>query len=112
MSPLPFEVFSFRSVGDAVARALHVDESPDCRIVNGRTVLTFRRLGAVSWTEAQQMEFALRVAAVARVVLAEHPRAQLRRGATRAIVVALKDATVLNGCDVTRRWECIVPSHG
>ena len=112
MSPLPFEVFSFRSVGDAVARALHVDESPDCRIVNGRTVLTFRRLDAVRWPEAQQMEFALRVAAVARVVLAEHPRAQLRRGATRAIVIALKDATVLRGCEVTRRWECIVPMDG
>ena len=112
MSPLPFEVFSFRSVGDAVARGLHVEESPDCRIVNGRTVITFRRLGAVQWPEAQQVEFALRAAAVARVVLAEHPRAQLRRGAARAIVIVFKDATVLEGCEITRRWECIVPIQG
>ena len=112
MSPLPFEVFSFRSVGDAVARDMHVDESPDCRIVNGRTVITFRRLGAAGWPEAQQLEFALRAAAVARAVLAEHPRAQLRRGATRAIVIVLKDAIVLHGCEVTRRWECIVPIEG
>lgn len=111
MSPL-LEVFSFPSVGDAVARALRVDESPDCRIVNGRTVITFRRLGAVFWPEPQQMEFALHAAAVARTVLAEHPRAQLRRGATRAIVIVLKDATVLQGCEVTRRWECIVPIQG
>jgi len=108
VSPLP-EVFSFRSVGDAVALGLHVDESPDCRIVNGRTVITFRRIDAVRWLEAQQMEFALRAAAVARAVLAKHPRAQLRRGATRAIVIVLKDTTVLQGCEVTRRWECIVP---
>ena len=96
-------------MGDAVARGLRVDESPDCRIVNGRTVITFRRLGAVQWPEAQQVEFALRTADVARAVLAEHPRWQLRRGATRAIVVAFRDATVLQGCEVTRRWECIVP---
>ena len=111
MSPLP-EVFSFRSVGDAVARGLHVDESPDCRLANGRTVITFRRLGAVGWSEAQQMEFALRAAAVARAVLAQHPRAQLRRHAKRAIVIAFKDAIVLQGCEVTRRWECIVPMNG
>ncbi|MFL5619135.1 MAG: hypothetical protein ACJ79A_12190 [Gemmatimonadaceae bacterium] len=111
MSPLPFEVFSFRSVGDAVARALRVDQSPDCRIVNGRTVITFRRLGAARWPEAQQMEFAQRAAAVARAVLTDDPRRQLKRGATRAIVIAFKDAAVVQGCEVTARWECIVPGQ-
>ena len=77
VSPLPFEVFSFRSVGDAIARALQIDHSPDCRIVNGRTVLTFRRLGAARWPEAQQVEFALRAAAVARAVLADDRSRQL-----------------------------------
>jgi hypothetical protein len=111
VSPLPFEVFSFRSVGDAIARALHVDPSPDCRIVNGRTVITFRRLGAARWPEPQQMEFALRAAAVARAVLADDSRRQLKRGATRAIVIAFKDAAVLQGCEVTARWECTVPGR-
>jgi hypothetical protein len=57
------------------------------------------------------MEFALRVAAVARTVLAGDDRRQLRRGATRAIVVAFKDAAVVQGCEVTARWECTVPAH-
>lgn len=112
MSPLHFEVFAFRSVGEAIARALQIDQPPDCRIVNGRTVLTFRRLGAARWPEARQVEFALRAAAIARTVLADDHRRQLRRGATRAIVVAYKDANVVRGCEVTARWECTVPAHG
>ena len=111
VNPLHFEVLSFRSVGDAIARALHVDPPPECRIVNGRTVITFRRLGAARWPETQQMEFALRAAAVARTVLAGDDRRQLRRGATRAIVVAFKDAAVVQGCEVTARWECTVPAQ-
>lgn len=111
MSPLPFEVFSFRSVGDAIARALQIDHPPECRIVNGRTVLTFRRLGAARWPEAQQVEFALRAAAIARAVLRDDHRRQLRRGATRAIVVAYKDSNVVQGCEATARWECTVPAQ-
>lgn len=111
MSPHLLEVFTFRSVGDAIARALRIDPSPECRIVNGRTVLTFRRLGAARWPEAQQMEFALRAAAVARAVLADDQRRQLKRGATRAIVIAFKDAAVVGGCEVTARWECTVPGQ-
>jgi hypothetical protein len=106
-----FEIFTFRSVGDAIARALRVDPSPECRIVNGRTRITFRRLGAARWPEAQQMEFALRAAAAARVVLADDQRGQLRKGATRAIVIAFKDAAVVQGCEVTARWECTVPGQ-
>jgi hypothetical protein len=53
----------------------------------------------------------LRVAAVARTVLAGDDRRQLRRGATRAIVVAFKDAAVVQGCEVTARWECTVPAQ-
>lgn len=111
MSPLPFEVFSFRSVGDAIARALRVDPPPECRIVNGRTVITFRRLGAARWPEEEQVGFALRAAAVARAVLADDRRRQLKRGATRAIVIAFKDAGVVQGCEVTARWECTVPGQ-
>lgn len=111
MNPLDFEVFNFRSVGDAIARAMRVDPSPDCRVVNGRTVITFRRLGAARWPETQQMEFALRAAAVARAVLADDQRRKLRKGATRAIVIAFKDAAVVQGCEVTMRWECTVPGQ-
>ena len=111
MSPNPFEVFTFRSVGDAIARALGVDPAPDCRVLHGRTILTFRRLGAARWPEAQQMEFALRAAAVARTVMADDSRRQIRKGATRAIVVALKDAAVVRDCEVTARSECTVPGQ-
>jgi hypothetical protein len=105
------EIFIFRSVGDAIARALGVDPAPECHIFHGRTVLTFRRLGAARWPEAQQMEFALRAAAAARAVLADDKRRQLRKGATRAITIAFKDAAVVQGCEVTARWECTVPGQ-
>ena len=112
MSPNPLEVFSFRSVGDAIGRALRVDPPPDCRILHGRTVLTFRRLGAARWPEAQQVEFALRAASTARAVLADDRRQQIRKGATRATVVSFKDSAVVQGCEVTARWECTIPSQG
>lgn len=96
-------------MGDAIGRALRVDPPPDCRIANGRTTLTFRRLGAARWPEAQQMEFARRAATVARAVLADDQRRQLKRGATRAIVIAFKDTGVVQGCEVTARWECTIP---
>jgi hypothetical protein len=111
VSPLHFEVFTFRSVGDAIARALRVEPPPDCHILHGRTVITFRRIGAARWPEVQQMEFALRAAAVARAVLADDERRQLRKGATRAITIAFKDSAVLEGCEVTARWECTVPAQ-
>ena len=110
MKPSPFEVFTFRSVGEAVARALNVDSVPECRVAHGRVTLSFRRLGAARWPEAQQIEFALRVVDAARVVLAGDSRWQLRRGATRAIVVIYEDATNVHGCAVTARWESVVPS--
>ena len=109
MKPSPFEVFSFRSVGEAVARALNLESVPDCRVVHGRVTLSFRRLGAARWAEAQQIELALRVVEAARVVLAGDARWQLRRGATRAIVVVYEDSSVVHGCAVTARWECAVP---
>ena len=112
MSPSPFEIFTFRSVGEAVARALGIGSPPECRVVHGRVTLTFRRLGAAHWAEPQQMELALRAVEVARPVLAGDSRWQLRRGATRAIVVIFEDSGVAQGCAVTARWECAVPmSH-
>jgi len=48
---------------------------------------------------------------VARTVLAGDGRRQLRGGATRASVVAFKDAAVVQGCEVTARWECTVPAQ-
>jgi hypothetical protein len=103
------EVHRFPSVGTPIGRALGV-EPPECRVQNGRTTLTFRRLGATRWSEAQQMEFARRAVAVARSVLADDDRGQLRRGARRAIVIVLEDATVVQDCAVVARWECTVPS--
>jgi hypothetical protein len=104
-----FEIERFPSAAGPIARELGVASPPECRIRNGRTTLTFRRLGATRWSEAQQMEFALRAASVARVVLADDRRGQLRRSAMRAIGVVFEDATSVDGCAVVARWECVVP---
>jgi hypothetical protein len=109
VTPSPFDVFRFRSIGDAVGRALNVDPSPECRIENGRTTLTFRRLGASRWSENEQMHLARRAVAVARAALGDDSRGKLRRGATKAITIVYKDTTVVQGCEVVSRWECTVP---
>jgi hypothetical protein len=105
------EIHRFPSAAEPIARELGIASPPECRIHNGRTTLTFRRLGGTRWAEAQQMEFALRAASVARAVLADDRRGQLRRSAMRAIGVAFEDATAVNGCAVVARWECVVPGQ-
>jgi hypothetical protein len=90
--------------------ALGVEPVPVCRIGHGRITLTFRRAGASRWSEEQQIEHAIRVAAVARNVLANNPRRAVRRRATRAIVVVYEDLTLVRGCEVLARWECVVPA--
>jgi len=111
MMPWDFEVRRFPTAGEPIGRTLGVPSPPECLIDNGRTKLTFRRLGGTRWTEPQQMDFALRAASVARGVLASDRRGQLRRSARRAIVVVYEDATVVQGCAVVARWECVVPGQ-
>ena len=111
MMPWQFEVHRFPTVAEPIGRTLGIASPPDCRIQHGRTTLTFRRLGGTQWTEPQQMEFALRSASIARGVLAADRRGQIRRSARRAIVVVYEDATVVQGCAVVARWECVVPGQ-
>jgi hypothetical protein len=106
-----FEVFRFRSAARSIAQVLGVDPPPDCMVRNGRTTVTFRRLGGSRWPEPQQMEFARRAASVVRRVFIEDDRRQLRSAAGRAIVVAFEDAAVVDGCAVSARWECTVPGQ-
>jgi hypothetical protein len=105
------EVITFRSVGTAIAHALAVQPPPECRIAHGRTTITFRRLGASRWSEEQQIDYAIRAAAVARAVFENDDRRQVRRAATNATVVVFEDATILHGCAVVARWECVVPAQ-
>jgi hypothetical protein len=113
MSRLQVGVARYGSVAQAIGRALGVEAAPQCQIGQGRITLTFRRLGASRWSEHQQIEHALRVAATARAVLADDPRRAVRERATRAIVVVYEDATLVRGCAVVARWECVVPAaHG
>ena len=108
--PLRVGVVKYASVGSAIARALGVDPSPEVYL-GQRITLTFRRLGATRWDEAQQTDFALRIAAVAREVLASDSRRAIRgRSKTRAIVVVFEDARLDHGCSVLARWECVVPA--
>jgi len=109
MKRLRVGVTRFASVANAIADALGIEPQPDCRIGHGRIMLTFRRLGASRWPEKQQIEFALRAAGIAREVLAADSRRTVRGRASRAIVVVYEDATLLSGCSVIARWECVVP---
>jgi hypothetical protein len=110
MSRLQVGVVRYASVATAIARALGAEHAPQCQIGQGRITLTFRRLGASRWSEDRQMEHALQVAAVARRVLADDPRGAVRERGSRAIVVVYEDATVVRGCAVLARWECVVPA--
>jgi hypothetical protein len=100
----------YASVATEIGRVLGVDPAPYCQIWQGRVALTFRRLGASRWSENQQIEHAVRAAAVARTVLAGDRRRAVRGRATRAILVVYEDATVVRGCAVVARWECVVPA--
>ena len=110
MNGLRVGVVRYASVGTAIGRALGAEPAPDCRIGQGRITLTFRRLGATRWPESRQVEHALRVAAVARAVLADDSRRAVRQRASRAIVVVYEDASLARGCAVVARWECVVPA--
>jgi hypothetical protein len=110
MSRLQIGVVRYASVATAIGRALGVEPAPYCQIGQGRITLTFRHLGASRWSENQQIEHALRAAATARAVLADDSRRAMRERATRAIVVVYEDATLVRGCAVVARWECVVPA--
>jgi hypothetical protein len=109
--PIRVGIVRYASITTAIERALGCDRPPECWIGHGRTTITFRRLGATSWPEARQIEYALRVASVTREVLADDSRHAVRQRATRAIVVVYEDASLLRGCAVVARWECVVPAN-
>ena len=110
MSRLKVGVVRHADVAHAIGRSLGISPEPDCRIGHGRITVTFRRLGAARWSEEQQIAFALRAAVSARDVLRNDRHQSIRERATRAIVVVLEDVTLVQGCAVHARWECVVPA--
>lgn len=100
----------YASIAAAIVRALGVEPPPYCEIGHGRITLTFRRLGATRWPEKQQIEYALKVVEAARGVLGADKRRAVRERANRAIVVVYEDATLVRGCSVVARWDCVVPA--
>ncbi|HEV7990371.1 MAG TPA: hypothetical protein VGP25_01010 [Gemmatimonadaceae bacterium] len=110
MSGWRFEVNRFPSIGREIALALGVEPPPECKLDHGRITLTFRRLAGTRWAESQQIEYAVRATGVARMVCANDDRRQVRKAGTRAIAVAFEDATVVQGCAVVARWECVMPA--
>jgi hypothetical protein len=100
----------YASAATEIGRVLGLDPAPDCGLLHGRIMLTFRRLGASRWTQEQQFEYALQAVSIARVVLANDAKRAVRKRATRAIAVIYEDVTLVRGCEVTARWECIVPT--
>lgn len=109
MARLKAGIIRYNSVATAIASALGVEPAPEIRIEQLRLTITFRRLGASRWPEARQVEYALRAASVARRALAADRRRGVRDRATRAIVVVYEDASLVRGCAVVARWECVVP---
>jgi hypothetical protein len=109
MSRLQVGIVRYASVGTKIAAALGV-EPPDCRIGQARVTLTFRRLGASRWPEGRQIDHALRAVEAARTVLASDARRPVRDRAARAIEVVYEDASLVRGCAVVARWECVVPA--
>jgi hypothetical protein len=100
----------YASAAAGIGQALGVDPAPDCGLLHGRIMLAFRRLGASRWSEEQRIDYALRAVAIARTVLANDARRGVRKRATRAIVVVYEDITLVRGCEVVARWECVVPT--
>jgi hypothetical protein len=110
MSRLQVGVVRYAAVASAIGRSLGVEPEPDCRIGHGRITLTFRRLGASHWSEERQIVFALRAAASARAILRNDRRRAALQRADRAIVIVFEDASLVRGCAVNARWECVVPA--
>ena len=111
MARIQIGVVRYASIANEIAAVLGIEPAPECRIGRGRITLTFRRLGATRWAEAQQVEYALHVAEIARKVLSADSRRSVRvRAGTRAIVVIYEDAALVRGCSVVARWECVVPT--
>ena len=111
MSRLRIGIVRYSSVADAIGRALGIDPPPDIRIGQGRITLTLRSLGATRWSEAKQIDEALKIAVTARAVLAADTRRSVKKRALdRAIVVVFEDATLIKGCSVIAEWKCVVPA--
>lgn len=108
MARLQLGVVRYASIATAIERAIGIEPPSDCRIGRWRIRFTFRSLGASRWPEADQMEYALRVATIARSVLSSDSRRAVRERVTRAIVVVYEDVTLVRGCTVTAKWECVV----
>lgn len=109
MRRLQAGVVRYRSLASAISQALSIEPAPDCRIGQGRLTVTFRRIGGSRWSEEEQIEFALEVATIARTVIAGDHRRAVRRRASRAVVIVFEDTTLVRGCEVVARWECVVP---
>ena len=110
MATLQAGIIRYGSLAMAIRAALDVDPEPEVRVGQLRLTIIFRRHGATRWPEARRIEYALRVAAATRSVMAKDKRAGVRYRSTRAIVIIYEDASLLRGCAVVSRWECVVPA--
>jgi hypothetical protein len=110
MARLKVGIVRYASVGRAIAQALGVNPPPDCRNGRGRITFRFRQTGASRWPENDRIQYALQVATVARNLLGADTRRTVRKRVNRAIVVVFEDSDLDRGCDISSRWECIIPS--
>jgi cysteine synthase len=112
MPRLRVGVSRYLSVANRIAASLGVDPAPEVA-VGGRVRIIFRSIGASRWPEAQQVDYALQVASVARQAMAADTRRLIRRRALgSAIVVVFEDATLRRGCSIVAKWECVVTASG
>ena len=109
MSRIRLGIVRYASVANAIEERLATGGRIACKVGSGRFYVTLRGVGATEWEPASRAAYAVEAAAIAREVLAAHPRATVRRQARRAVVVRLEDAAVTRGCQVRTVWECVVP---
>jgi hypothetical protein len=89
---------------------LSLNRRPTCRVRNGRFVIELRSIGATSWDSEAKLRYAREVVGVARGVLSESSRSDLRRRARRAIVVEYVDESIVDGGTVREQWTCTILS--
>ena len=100
----------YRALAKEIAAAMGFDPPPVCKIGRGRITMLFKQSGATRWTEPEKFQQAFRAADIARSILSADKRRLVRRRARRAVVVIYEDTMMQSGCDVTARWQCVVPS--
>ncbi|HEX6575386.1 MAG TPA: hypothetical protein VF042_10500 [Gemmatimonadaceae bacterium] len=110
MPRLRVGIVRYGPIQKEISRVIGTRPPVICRVARGRITLIFKQVGATTWSDSEKFNQAFRAAELARAVLDADTRRLVRRKSKRAVVVIYEDRMMTHGCDVTARWQCIVPS--